>query len=199
MHGTRKIEGTLLNNYKKTAPLILLIILIVYILNVNNHYRLFLNEDEKLRNDMESCRRDYQIVDGFIRKVFKHADLIGRKMPFFDEHVLRDNYKIIAIKRTNFNVPTNNNIVRIVNNIKSEKSDIKIFSISDSTTVNAKNMHVSSDEVSFVDQPCIFLLGDQNQILSAFSLDGKESLEELQLISRYIMKIVPEQLIKRTK
>lgn len=194
--GMRKIEDTLLNNYKKTTPVIFLIISLIYILNVNNHYRLLLDEDERLRNEIKSLRHDYQVTDRFIKKIFRHADSVGGKFPVFDNHVLRDGYKIVVLKDDFSDEAIINNIARIVNKIKNEKEDIKIIMFSHGAATNKKNIHDDFDKVFFVDQPSILFIGDQNQILCAFSLDGKESIEELQLISKYMLEIISGQFKK---
>lgn len=182
MLGMKKIEAALQRNYKKTTPLFIIIILILYILNVNNHYKLFLEESERLRNEIESSVITLQTKKDFVSKIFKNLDLVGQKKAFFDSQISRGDYKIILIFYSFSDVASNRNLVRILNNIKNEEKHIKIVKFSDNPSLK-KN----------INQPSIFLLGKQNQILSAFSLDGRESMEELQLISKYIMKIVPEQ------
>lgn len=193
MHGAQKIESTLLNGYKKYTAVILLIIWSLYILNVNNHYQLFLDEDARLRSSIESYMGDNRIVNGFINNIFSHAQLIGRTIPFFNKHVSGSNFKIVAIKRAHSDATNNNNLVRIINIVKNEKTSAKILVYSDDSTVNTLSNQINSDELSFVDQPSIYLLGDQNQIVSAFSLDGTESPGELRLISTLLLNIVSGQ------
>jgi hypothetical protein len=39
----------------------------------------------------------------------------------------------------------------------------------------------------------IVLINDQNNILCAFSIDGTESVEEVQLISEFMLEIISKQ------
>ncbi len=189
----QKIEETLLNNYKKIAPVFSLIILALYILNVNNHYKLFLDEDKKLRNEIKSVKYDYNAVAAFVKKIFKYPDLVGIKNPLFEKHLSGENYKIAAVIHTKSATAINSNILRIIKNIKNENNDIKIVMFSDGKNNKTNFIQTSSDELSFIEHSGIFLLGNKNHILSVFSLEGTESKKELQLISNYILKIAPEQ------
>ena len=193
MNGIKNIEAYLLNKYKETTPIIISILLALYIINVNNHYRIFLYEDDRLRNEIESTNRDYQKADWLLKKTYKNIGMIGRKLPLFSNFVSGNKYKILAIRNKTSDITSNNNLMRIINIINNEKIDINIIKLSNDIFANEKNGYLNSSGVSVFEWPAIVLLGDQNHILSIYSLDGTEVFEDLQLISKYLVEIVPDQ------
>jgi len=192
MHGARQIELVILKHFKKTTPYILLIILILYVLNVNNHYKLFLSKDNRLRSEIESCKHSYLSIERFTRGLLEHADLIGNEVPSLGKNRRRDKFEIIAIKHANTNRSTNISLARILNIVDNEQRNIRLSVLSDGDIINTKNGHLSSAIGPFLDKSAILLIGNYNQILSAFSIDGTESPEVLRLISDYLLRVIPE-------
>jgi hypothetical protein len=192
MLGKEKIEDMIIKKYKITTLPIFLVILIVYILNVNNHYKLFLDRYERLQTDIKYYKKNYQIFERFTKKVFKNANFIGRKFPIFDKHLTGDGHRIVVIKCNSSEELAFNNIVRIINKIKKEKPDINIISLNN-LAINTKIINASNKEQFLIDPHMIVLINDQNNILCAFSIDGTESVEEVQLISEFMLEIIPKQ------
>jgi len=82
MEKVQQIEKIILNYFKKYTLIMLVIILTLYIVNVNNHYKLFLNDIDKLRNEIKSQSIDFNIANRFIGKLLNEQDLVGKMFPF---------------------------------------------------------------------------------------------------------------------
>ncbi|MCW1310029.1 MAG: hypothetical protein QXP04_05030 [Candidatus Nanoarchaeia archaeon] len=188
MLGKQNIEKILLKNYSKTTFPILSIILIIYILNVNNHYKLFLERYERLERDSKYYQHNYQIYQRLIKKILKNANFVGRKLLISAPYLSGNNHVIVIIKSSRDNGSGIANIAKIINKIKEEKPDVNIFTFSNNQLMNMEKSDITYDGQILIELPALFLIDGQMNVLGVFSIDGTESIEEVQLISEYILE-----------
>ena len=188
MLGTQKLEELIIDFHKKRTSPVLIIILLIYILNVNNHYRYFLHDSRDIRNELYISRRDYRTALRFNKKLLEHANVIGRTLTLFRGCSTLDSYKLLVIKQTASNTEVNESLTRIVDGVRKASSVIEVISVSNGTSIGGESLAIGYKGLNSLSQFSIVLLGEQNDILSALSLDGTESSDELHLISNYILR-----------
>jgi hypothetical protein len=179
-----KIEKTILIYYKKYTLIVLVIILTLYIFNVNNHYKLFINENDKLRNEIKSQSIDLDIANRFIGKLLIKQDLAGHKFPFYNKQLIGNNFKVVYIIGTNSNQLSIKKTLKIIKRMEL-KQELKVINISDFNNLN-KTINSKLIEKYFCNESAIFLLDKRNYVLSVFSIDGNEYNEEIELIIQYL-------------
>ena len=194
MLGNHKIEDLILKSYKNIVAIVLPIILIVYIFNVKNHYKLFFEQIKKLENDVKSCKYDYQIATRLIRKILDSSNFIGSNLLNLSKLKNQNHYKIVLISFDHKNTSTFNNLIKIIHRIKRDTQSIKILDFSYKNKEKMKSFNQYRREKLSISKPTILLVDSRNYVLVALPIDGMESPKELQLITEYLLRVIRKKI-----
>lgn len=190
MRGASKIEYFIIKNFKKITLPVFTLILISYVINYKYHYKLFFNQLNKLENDINSYRYDYQITERFIIKIIKSTNFVGRDFLNLGTIKYSNCYRLALVNLDVNNKFVFDNIAKIIHRIKEEKPNIEILDFSFKRKGSKEyNINLQKLEKSLFEN-LILIIDSKNKILAAFPIDGMESSKELQLISRYLLEII---------
>ncbi|MDW7762087.1 MAG: hypothetical protein SCM96_15780 [Acidobacteriota bacterium] len=196
MLGTKKNEEIFLIFSRKTTLPFISAVLIIYILNVNNHYKLFNYQIKRINDDRILCEFNYRSIEGFFNNIIMNAHFVGKKLPVPGKYLINDRHGIVIVKKENIENLATYNIVRIINKIKTVETGINTFTILQFTS---EMFFINPTDEKLLAHTGIFLIDDKNTILCAFSIDGTESTEEIQLIQNYILRISSQPINKGGK
>lgn len=138
----------------------------------------------------------------FKNKIFENSKLIGKNLPVFDNYLPLGDIKIVKIADNldskhdaEFNMnkmvtalTVNNKYIKIYSffNFESENSPIK--------NINYLNLDNTTNVLKEIDTlinaPTLFLIGKNNEILTSFSFNGKESNDERMYIKNFLLNII---------
>ncbi len=176
--GKNAIELIINKKYKYWATALCIIISLFYILNVNNHYDIFLNEDRILRGRIKELERINTIFNRFTYKITDMALYNNKSFASYQEAGLNsDHYKIAYVFGSDASEMANRNLLRLTNSITNYKKDIELINLSEAY----RNSNAAAQGA------LCFLLDNNNDLSAALALDGYESREEMQLIINYLL------------
>lgn len=175
----QRIEDKLKMQLQKNIFIVLSIALIIYIINTYNHYKLFINKLNESRNDIIYYKKELEIEKRIRFKLSECIELIGFKL-FANETNNNGNWSLIVL-----NADRDESIwittIKIINLIRERYPNINIIRLD--TKLEIKKMQFF-ERILLVDKKGIVLMG--------FPLDGRESSDEVCILSEYIISKIKE-------